>query len=141
MSSEESRTERTVPVEPPVHVESFPTHCTLTWKAEPLAQFLAAVEGLSEITPTTAVRLNDTSTAGRRVVSLSSVEPAETVRYLRVEPDAAWTLSWDRRTWPVVSLSGTVSVDRCRRMHLATTDCEEWADEAVETLRRALDRQ
>lgn len=130
--------ERTVPVGPPVHVEWFPTHATVTWKAGQLAQFLRAVGDLDTVTPETATVVDDSSTAGRERRRVAELAASETVCYLRVEPDRPWRLSWERRTWPVVSVSGSPSVSLCRRVHLETTDCEGWSDEASNSLARLL---
>jgi len=127
---------RAIPVEPPVRVECVPTHWTAAWTAGPLSQFLAAAGRVEECSPTTTVLVDDTSVAGRTELSLSGVEPAATVRYLRVAPDAPWTVSWERRTRPVVSVSGDPTVGDCRRLHVETTDCEGWPEAAVEALRR-----
>jgi hypothetical protein len=126
--------ERTISVEPPVHVETIPSHDTLTWKACPLAQFLGHVVESDGIPPTASTLVDDTSTGGRERYRVADLEASETVRYLRVEPDAPWQLSWERRTWPVVSVSGTPPATLCRRLHVRTTDCDGWPDDAVRTL-------
>ena len=133
-------TEETVPVEPPVHIEVFPTHQMAMWKADSLARFLAALDDLDSVAPTAPIIVDDTSTAGRKRHRVTDLEPGETVRYLRAEPDTPWTLSWERRTWPVVSVSGTPSPVLCRRLHTRTTDCDRWPEETFDTLVRALDR-
>ncbi len=130
--------DRTIPVEPPVHVEAFTTHCTMTWKAGPLAGFLTAVRNTDEISPTASAVVEDTSVAGRKRCDVTEIDATERVRYLRVDPDAPWTLSWERRTWPVVSVSGTPTADLCRRVHLWTTDCRGWSEDAVERIGRAI---
>ena len=130
--------EQTIPVEPTVHVETFATHCTLTWKAGPLAGFLTAVDTIDGVPPAAPVVVDDTSSAGRERCRAPEVDPQETVRYLRVEPKKPWTLFWEQRTWPVVSLSGTPPPALCRRLHLRTTDCDGWADDAVQTLARVV---
>jgi len=132
--------EETVPVEPPVHVEVFPTHQMAMWKADSLTRFRRALDDIDGVGPTAPAVVDDTSTAGREQYRVRDIEPGETVRYLRVEPDTPWTLSWERRTWPVVSVSGTPSPALCRRLHARTTDCDGWSDEAFDTLARALDR-
>lgn len=133
---EPDNSEQTVPVEPPVHVERFPTHCTVTWKAGPLAQFVTALGAVDRVPPTASVVVDDASTAGRERQRVTDVGANETVRYLRVEPDTPWSLSWERRTWPVVSVSGAPPPALCRCLHLRTTDCEEWPDGALETFTR-----
>lgn len=128
---------RTVPVDPEVHVETFATHHTLTWKACEASQFVTAVRAVDPVTPTTPTITNDTAVAGRQQHPLSDTNiESTTIKYLRIEPDAPWTLSWEQRTFPVVSLSGTPPAALCRRVHLQTTDCSTWSDEAFETLRQ-----
>jgi hypothetical protein len=130
--------DRTIPVKPPVHVEAFATHCTMTWKAGPLAGFLTAVRNTDEISPTASVVVDDTSVGGRERCDVTEIDATKTVRYLRVDPDGPWTLSWERRTWPVVSVSGTPTADLCRRVHLRTTDCEGWSENAIERVARVI---
>lgn len=130
--------DRTVPVSPPVHVETFATHATVTWKAGSLARFLDGLGSLDSIPPAASTVVDETSTGGRERHPLTGVDASETVQYLRVEPDAPWTLSWERRTWPVVSVSGTPPPALCRGLHVQTTDCEEWSGNAVRTLADAI---
>lgn len=138
MSNTEANSgEQTIPVEPAVHVETFATHCTLTWKAGPLARFITALESVDTIPSTASVVVDDSSIAGRKRCRATALEARESVRYLRVDPDRPWSLSWERRTWPVVSVSGTPPPALCRRVHLRTTDCDVWADNAIEALGRA----
>lgn len=130
-------TRRAVRVTPQVHVETFATHWTVTWKAGSLARFLEAVRDVDAEAATAVV--NDTAVAGRQRRRVPAIDPTgETVRYVRVEPDGPWTLAWERRTRPVVSLSGTPSSDLCRRVHLRTTDCDGWDPSAIEDLRRLI---
>lgn len=138
MTNSKSNTRRrTVPVDPEVHVETFATHHTLTWKASDLSQFVTAIHAVGPVTPTTPTIVNDTAIAGRQQHPLSDTNvESTTIEYLRIEPDAPWTLSWEQRTFPVVSLSGTPPVTLCRRIHLRTTDCSTWSDEAFEILRQ-----
>ena len=138
MSDREHGSERTIPVEPPVHVETVPTHHTLTWKGGPLAVFLTAVRDTEQIPPTASVLVEDRSVAGRNERRVAEVDASETIRYLRVDPDAPWTLSWERRTWPVVSVSGAPPSELCRHVHRVTTDCDGWSGDAVETLHRVI---
>lgn len=128
--------EQTVPVEPPVSVELFPTHYTVMWTGGSLARFVGAVADLDTVSTTASVVVDDTATAGRECRRVTDLETAETVRYLRVEPDTSWTVSWERRTQPVVSVSGTPPPALCRRVHRQTTDCEGWSDDAFDTLAR-----
>jgi hypothetical protein len=128
--------EQTVPVEPPVSVELFPTHYTVMWTGGSLARFVGAVANLDTVSRTASAVVDDRATAGRERRRVADLETAETVRYLRVEPDTPWTVSWERRTRPVVSVSGTPSPALCRRVHRQTTDCEGWSDGAFDTLAR-----
>jgi len=138
MTNSKSNTRRrTVPVDPEVHVKTFATHHTLTWKASDLSQFATAIHAVGPVTPTTPTIVNDTAIAGRQQHPLSDTNvESTTIEYLRIEPDAPWTLSWEQRTFPVVSLSGTPPATLCRRIHLRTTDCSTWSDEAFEILRQ-----
>ena len=126
---------RRIRVDPVVHVETFATHLTLTWKAGTQSQFVEAVRALDAVPLTPQVVVNDTTVAGRQHRLVSDLGGAgDTVTYLRIEPDAPWTLSWERRTQPVVSVSGTPSAALCRRLHRRTTDCPGWSDNATATL-------
>ena len=126
---------RRIPVDPVIHVETFATHRTLTWKAGGRSQFVEAVRSLDAVPSTASVVVDDTAIAGRQHHSVSDLESvSNTTTYLRIEPDALWTLSWEQRTDPIVSVSGTPSATLCRLLHRRTTDCSEWCDEAVETL-------
>lgn len=126
---------RRIPVDPVVHVETFATHLTLTWKAGTRSQFVEAVRALNAVPSTAQVVVDDTAVAGRQHRLVSDLERGgDTIRYLRVEPDASWTLSWERRTQPVVSVSGTPSAAVCRGLHRRTTDCPGWSDSATATL-------
>jgi len=128
---------RTIPVDPAIRVEAFATHRTLTWKAGSRSQFIEAVRVLEAVSPTAPVVIDDAAVAGRQRCSFSDVDTeSDTTTYLRIEPDAPWTLSWEQRTQPTVSVSGTPSGTLCRRVHRRTTDCSEWSDEAIETLHR-----
>jgi hypothetical protein len=142
MSGRGSETsEQTVPVEPPVHVEVFPTHYMTMWKADSLAQFLTALGAVDSVPPTASAVVDDSSTVGREHRAVTDIEATETVRYLRVEPDTPWTVSWEQRTSPVVSVSGTPPPALCRRLHTRTTGCEGWSDDEVDNLVRALPEQ
>lgn len=126
---------RTIPVDPPVHVETFATHCTLTWKADELSAFLAGVRALEGVAPSAVAVTDRRDTAGRQRRELSDIEAAtDTITYLRIEPPMPWTLSWERRTWPVVSVSGAPPPEPSRDLHLATTDCAGWDDGAFAAL-------
>jgi hypothetical protein len=128
---------RTIPVDPTIHVETFAAHQTLTWKAGSRSQFIEAIRGLDAVSSTSSVVVDDTTLAGRQHRPLSEIDRgSDTATYLRVEPDAPWTLSWEQRTQPIVSVSGTPSEPLCRRVHRRTTDCSEWSSEATATLHR-----
>lgn len=125
---EDTSERRSVPVTPPVHVETFATHYTLTWQANGLSPFVTAVDDIEAI-PTTATPLvDDTDTAGRERRALADID-GTTIKYVRVDTPDDWTLSWERRTSPTVSLSGTPTVELCRRVHNRTTDCSSWTDD------------
>jgi hypothetical protein len=131
----------TVPVEPAVHVESFAQHCSLTWKADGLATFVEAVRGLNPVPTEATVIVDATDVAGRQQCRLSTLDPCrDTVTYVRVEPSAPWTLSWEQRTWPVISLSGTPTPPLCRSVHVATTDCRAWDETALDAVDRMTSR-
>ena len=123
-----------LPVEPSVHVEPFATHYTLTWKAGPLSQFLSAIRSLDCVTTTTRTVVDRSDIAGRQQVSLGDFEPTDSIQYIRVEPSAEWTASWERRTSPTVSVSGNPDPAVCRMLHCRTTDCEEWPTDAVDVV-------
>lgn len=126
---------RRIPVDPVIHVETFATHQTLTWKAGTRAQFVKAVRALDAVPSTASVVVDDTAVAGRQHHCVSDLESvSNTTTYLRIEPNTSWTLSWEQRTDPIVSVSGTPSATLCRRLHRRTTDCQGWCNEAVETL-------
>jgi hypothetical protein len=80
------------------------------------------------------VVVDDTAVAGRSRSPLSDLDDSDTIRYLRVEPTAPWTASWERRTWPVVSVSGTPTASVCRQLHLETTSGDDWTEAAFETV-------
>lgn len=128
---------RTIPVEPPVHVETFTTHLTATWKAGGPSAFIEAVRALEQVPGSAPTVVDNGEVAGRQRMPLSAVVPeADSTTYLRVEPDAPWTPSWEARTQPVISISGAPPAVRCRRLHVATTDCPAWDDDAFAALRQ-----
>jgi len=129
---------QTVPVDPPVHIETFATHLTATWKAGDPSAFVDAVRDIETVPPSASTVVDDSADAGRRRIPLSEVAPERgATTYLRVDPDAPWTLSWEDRTRPVVSASGAPPAALCRRLHVSTTGREAWDDDAIATLRRA----
>lgn len=127
-----------MPVDPPVHVETFASHHSLTWTADGLSRFLRAIEDDPDVPSGTTAALDATDVAGRKRLSVEEVVPDPDVRYLRIEPPTEWTLAWERRTTPVVSLTGTPSASTSRRLHCGTTDCERWDEAALTTARRVL---
>ncbi len=132
---------RTIPVDPPVHVETFPSHHSLTWRAGPLADFLTAVTAEPAVEEGHRLLVDATGAAGRRRLSPRDVDTSTgATTYVRAEPSAPWTAAWERRTTPVVSLTGAPAVDLTARLHLATTDCDRWERRARERLRSLLDR-
>lgn len=133
-----SEDSRTVEVAPPVHVEVFGGHASLTLTAGSLARFLSAARSLDAGAGETDVVVDDAATAGRERRPLAELAPAPTGRYVRLEPPTDWTLSWERRTTATVSLSGAPSAPLCRTVHLATTDCEGWPEQALAALAERL---
>ena len=128
---------RTVPVDPPVYLELFPTHLTATWTASGPSAFVEAVCTLKSVPLSASTVVDGPEIAGRKRVPLSAVTPNKnSLTYLRVEPDASWTLSWEDRTRPVVSASGAPPATLCRRLHIATTDCAAWDDAAFDIMCR-----
>jgi hypothetical protein len=128
-----------VAVDPPLHVETFASHASVTWTAAELGRFLDAVGACESVPAETTPVVDATNAAGQQRLSLSEIDPGRATTYVRVEPPAPWTLAWERRTEPVVSLSGAPSTETCRRFHLATTDCQRWSADAVARLESLLD--
>jgi len=126
---------RALPVDPTVHVESFATHYTVTWKAGPLSRFVDAIRGDEEVPEAVTAIVDRTDAAGRRRRPIGELSVDRSARYVRVEPDAEWTASWERRTSPTVSVSGAPAPELCRTLHCRTTGCEAWPAGAEETLR------
>jgi len=129
-----------IPVEPPVHVERYPTHVTLSWQAGPLAGFVAALTAIDGIPGTAPVVVDEGSTTGRHRVRVTDLDASPSVQYVRVDPGTGWTVSWERRTRPVVSVSGDPPPPPCRRLHERTTDCDGWSADAIRRLDRVLER-
>ena len=130
---------RTIGVDPPVHVETYRSHVSLSWTALGLERFVAALQ-MAEAVPTTAILTVDaTDTAGRYRSTPDEIETTtDIIKYVRVDPSPPWTLSWERRTDPVVSLAGSPSVPTCRSFHTATTSCNEWSSTHRDALARTL---
>lgn len=126
---------RTLPVEPTVHVESFATHDTVTWKAGPLSRFVDAIREHVALPEAVTAVVDRTDTAGRRRLPIEELRPGRSVRYVRIEPDADWSASWERRTSPTVSVSGAPPPELCRALHCRTTECDAWPAGAEGTLR------
>lgn len=130
----DDRPARTLSVDPTVHVEPFASHYTVTWKAGPLARYLTAVRDCGAVSPEDTAVVDATDTAGRQRRTVRSLSAATTIRYVRTEPRPSWTVSWERRTAPTVSLSGTPTPSVCRAFHRGTTACETWSAAAIEAL-------
>lgn len=129
--------QRTVPVDPPVHVETFASHYTLTWKSNGFASFIEAVQDVDSIPSSATVVTENPDIAGRQQHELTTLDVEKVnPRYIQVQPSVPWTLSWERRTWPIVSVSGTPPPEYCRDIHLATTGCSVWRDGAFAQLER-----
>ena len=122
-----SRDTGTVQVDPPVHVERYASHVSVSWTAGDIEQFVVGVEAI--LRPNVPAVVDATDAAGRQQLELDEIDTAaRTTTYVRVEPEQPWTLAWGRRTQPVVTLTGTPDRPTVRRLHVATTDCEQWAD-------------
>jgi|APHM01.1.fsa_nt_gi hypothetical protein len=130
---------RSIAVDPPVHVESYPSHTSLSWTAGGIDQFVAALRASEAVPAETTPIVDATTAAGQRRLRLHAIDTTSgATKYVRVEPSAPWTLSWERRTEPVVSLTGSPSPATCRTFHVATTACVEWTPLQRETLSRLL---
>lgn len=130
---------RTIGVDPPVHVESYRSHVSLSWTALGLERFVAALRAAESVSPRATLTVDATDAAGRYRTTPDEIETAaDTINYVRADSSSPWTLSWERRTDPVVSLAGSPSVPTCRSFHTATTSCSEWRPTACDALARAL---
>jgi hypothetical protein len=117
----------TIPVTPPVHVEQYASHTSLSWTANGIEQFVAAVRTTAGAN--TPIVVDATNAAGRRRLGIDEIDTTTAATtYVRVEPDRPWTLAWDRRSDPVVTLTGTPRPATARRFHVETTDCDGWDD-------------
>ncbi len=126
-------------VDPPVHVETYRSHVSLSWTALGLERFVAALRTAEAVPTTATLTVDATDAAGRYRTTPDEIETtADTIKYVRVDPSPPWTLSWERRTDPVVSLAGSPSVPTCRSFHTATTSCNEWSSTHCDALARAL---
>lgn len=133
----QSGQQRTVPVNPSIHVETFATHCTVRWKASGLVPFTEAARDVDNIPPSTTVVTNSPDVAGRQQHELSTLGGERSkATFVSLQPPAPWTLSWERWTWHIVSVSGTPSPGLCRDIHRATTDCSGWYDGALVRVER-----
>lgn len=129
--------QRTIPVDPPVHVETFATHCTVTWKANGIMSFVEAVLDTDGVPPSATVVTEGPDVAGRQQHELTGLDVEATdPRYIQVQPPVPWALSWECRTRPVVSVSGTPPPAHCRDIHRATTSCSAWHDGALTQLKQ-----
>ena len=135
MSDDRSTPGRTLPVDPVVYVETFASHDTLTWTAGPLSRVVDVVRDSESIPSDTTAVVDAVDTAGRHRVAVRDLAADSAVKYVRVEPPAEWTLSWERRTSPTVSVSGAPPPAVCREFHRRTTSCDEWPPAAVDELR------
>ncbi len=136
MTDREDDPRRRLPVEPPVHVETVVDHRSLTWTAGGLDRFLAAVRADDAVAADAPARVDARDVAGRGRRPLSAVAARPAITYVRVEATADWTVAWERRTEPTVSLSGAPSPATCRRLHVATTNCPGWIDADERLLER-----
>lgn len=116
-----------IAAEPPIHVETYPTHTSLSWTGDGIDQFVAALQTVKPITADAPTVINATTTAGQVQRQLCDLDtPNNAINYLRVDPPVPWTLSWERRTEPVVSMTGSPSPETCQTLHIATTACMAW---------------
>lgn len=122
---------RELPTTPPVYVQRSPSHVAASWTAACTATtFVAACRDLGGVGPKTEVVVDDPAVAGRQRQALREVD-VESASYLRIEPSAPdWRADWDDRSMAVVSIDGRFSVRTCERLHVATTACRGWDDEA-----------
>ena len=75
MSPAHPTDDRTVPVAPTVHIETFATHATATWKAGTLDQFLRTVSGVDSVADTAPVIVDETDVGrDRRQLSALATE-------------------------------------------------------------------
>lgn len=126
-----------VPVDPAVFIETYPTHCSLTWRVPKLTHALTAVRALEDVTADTTAVSNATNAAGRQQVSLSAVDPGPMTTYVRVEPQTTWTFAWERRTESVAIVTGTLSATTLRTIHRGTGGTG-WDQTAMKTADGAL---
>ena len=126
-----------VPVTPPIHIEEYPTHASLTWHVPELSRALDAVCDLDSVSSDASAVVDATNAAGRRRLSLSAVDPGPATTYVRVEPGASWTFAWERRTTSVCVLTGTPAGATVRRLHRATGG-DGWNPAADRRLTQAL---
>lgn len=125
-----------VPVDPPVHVEQYVGHASLSWTAGGVERLVETAKGTSVEAPAV---VDATNTAGRRRVELTDIDTTTgATTYVRVEPERPWTVAWERRSTPVVTLTGTPEATTVHRFHVGTTDCEEWGQSNRAQLTRLL---
>lgn len=129
-----------LPVDPSVYVERYPSHASVSWQAGSLDQFLAAIEDAGAIPENPALVVDATNAAGQRRCSPRDIDTATgATTYVRADAQGPWTVSWERRTTPVVTITGTPTPRTCRRFHVATTECDRWPHSRLGTLSRMLD--
>lgn len=127
----------TVPVDPPVRVERYGSHLSVAWRAGDLDRFLAVA--LEVVGATATAVVDERGVAGRQERPVESVAATDDVRYVRVDSGPSVpTVAWERRTTPVVTLTGTPTAVTCRDLHLATTDCAGWEQAALWRAREVL---
>jgi hypothetical protein len=93
-----------------------------------LSEFLTVVRRLDTVAPGTPAVVDDEAIAGRQQQEFAAVSPKESLKYIKLTPAADWRVSWERRTWPIVSVSGTPSSELCRQLHVETTGCDGWSE-------------
>lgn len=127
----------TVTVDPAVHIERYASHVSLSWTAGSVGRFVETVRSVSADAPAV---VDATNAAGRRQVELTDIDTTTgATTYVRAEPERPWTVAWERRSTPVVTLTGTPTVTTTRRVHTGTTDCEGWSRSRRARLARLLD--
>ncbi|ERG89402.1 MAG: hypothetical protein J07HX5_01560, partial [halophilic archaeon J07HX5] len=84
---------RSIAVDPPVHVESYSSHTSLSWTASGIDQFVAALRASETVPADTTPVVDATTAAGQRRLRLDEIDTMSgATKYVRVEPSAPWTL-------------------------------------------------
>ena len=113
---------RQIETTPPVNIETFASHVTLTWTSLGLSQFVDIADRVDVVPADSTPIVDATNAAGRRRLPLTEIDTTTAAtKYVRFEPDCPWTLAWERRTTPVVSLCGSPSPTVCQQAHIITT--------------------